>query len=524
MSFTKKLLWGAAPLLLLFACHEGHQSEMKATTTDNIEALVVNPSTPSPKDNTEEYSRIVENNFLTAKENPLSTFSIDVDRAAYSNVRRFIEQGTLPPADAVRLEEMVNYFDYDYQQPKNNDPVAVYTEMSSCPWNSKHRLIHIGLKGKEIATENLPAANLVFLIDVSGSMEEQNKLPLVKASLKLLTDQLRDKDRVAIVTYAGAAGVALESTSGSKKEKIKDAIDNLDAGGGTAGAEGILQACRIAHENFISNGGNNRVILATDGDFNIGVSSDDELVSLIEKERKSNIFLTVLGFGMGNYKDSKMQQMADKGNGNHAYIDNMNEARKTLVNEFGSSLFTIAKDVKLQVEFNPAKVNAYRLIGYEKRMLAKEDFNNDEKDAGEMGSGHTVTALYEVIPFGVKDGFANVDDLKYQHQPKAKMTTGLTDEIMTVKIRYKTPEGNISRLIVQPVTDENKSIENTSANFRFSASVAEFGLLLRNSQFKQNSDYKNVISLAENAKGDDKNGYRAEFINLVKTASSLDKN
>jgi Ca-activated chloride channel family protein len=521
MSFKKKLLWGAAPLLLLFACHEGQQQNNR---TEDL-AMTVEKISPLPvADNTEEYSKIAENNFLTAKENPLSTFSIDVDRAAYSNVRRFIEQGTLPPADAVRLEEMVNYFDYDYQQPKNDDPVAVYTEMSSCPWNNKHRLIHIGLKGKEISTENLPAANLVFLIDVSGSMQDQNKLPLVKASLKLLTDQLRDKDRVAIVTYAGEAGVALESTPGSKKEKIKDAIDKLDAGGSTAGAEGILQAYKIAHENFIGNGGNNRVILATDGDFNVGVSSDDELVSLIEKERKSNIFLTVLGFGMGNYKDSKMQQLADKGNGNHAYIDNMNEARKTLVNEFGSNLFTIAKDVKLQVEFNPAKVNAYRLIGYENRMLAKEDFNNDEKDAGEMGSGHTVTALYEVIPFGVKDGFANVDNLKYQDEPKAKMKTDLTNEIMTVKIRYKTPEGNISKLITQAVKDENKSIENTSANFRFSASVAEFGLLLRNSQFKQNSDYKNVIALAENAKGDDKNGYRAEFINLVKTASSLDKN
>lgn len=520
MPSTKKLFWGAAPLLLLLACRQMNNREQKEVAS-TMDALIV---LPAPADNTEEYSTIVENNFLPAKQNPLSTFSIDVDRASYSNVRRFIEQGTLPPADAVRLEEMVNYFDYDYQQPDNEDPVAVYTEMSACPWNNKHRLIHIGLKGKEIPVDNLPAANLVFLVDVSGSMQEQNKLPLVKASLKLLTDQLRDKDRVAIVTYAGAAGIALESTAGSKKEKIKEAIDKLDAGGGTAGAAGILQAYKIAHENFMGNGGNNRVILATDGDFNVGVSSDEALVSLIEKERKSNIFLTVLGFGTGNYKDFKMQQLADKGNGNHAYIDNMNEARKMLVKEFGSSLFTIAKDVKLQIEFNPKKVNAYRLIGYENRMLQKEDFNNDEKDAGEMGSGHTVTALYEIIPFGVKDGFADVDALKYQHEPKTKMTTDLTNEIMTIKLRYKKPESNISKLITRAILDENKSIENTSDNFRFSASVAEFGLLLRNSQYKENSDYKHVIALAENAKGDDKEGYRAEFINLVKTASSLDKN
>ena len=364
--------------------------------------------------NTEEYDNIIENKFLTATENPLSTFSIDVDEASYSNIRRYLQSGSLPPNGAVRIEEMINYFDYNYLKPLNDDPFTINTEMADCPWNEKHKLVHIGLQGKEIPTENLPAANLVFLIDVSGSMESENKLPLVKASLGMLVDQLRADDKVAIAVYAGNAGLVLPSVSGANKTKIKEAIANLEAGGSTAGGDGIKLAYKVAKENFIK-GGNNRIILATDGDFNVGVSSDDELVRLIEEERKSGVFLSVLGYGIGNYKDSKMQQLADKGNGNHSYIDNINEARKVLVSEFGSTLFTIAKDVKIQIEFNPAKVQAYRLIGYENRMLAAEDFNNDAKDAGELGSGHTVTALYEVIPVGVKNDFLpSIDSLKYQ--------------------------------------------------------------------------------------------------------------
>jgi Ca-activated chloride channel homolog len=383
--------------------------------------------------------------------------------------------------------------------------------------------VHIGLQGKEIPVDNLPASNMVFLVDVSGSMDEPNKLPLVQASMNMLVDQLREKDKVAIVVYAGSAGLVLPSTSGVNKIKIKEAIDNLEAGGSTAGGEGIKLAYKIAGENFIKNG-NNRIILATDGDFNVGPSSDDELVRMVEKERKSGVFLSVLGYGMGNYKDNKMQQLADKGNGNHSYIDNINEARKVLVSEFGSTLFTIAKDVKIQIEFNPAKVQAYRLVGYENRMLASEDFNDDAKDAGELGSGHTVTALYEVIPVGVKDDFTkSVDPLKYQSNDK-KVVSSNTNEMMTIKLRYKKPDEDISKLITHSVIDNHTEMVNTSDNFRFSAAVAEFGLLLRSSEYKQQSTYNQVISLAKSAKGNDDNGYRAEFIKLVQAATSLAKN
>ena len=470
--------------------------------------------------NTEDYDHIVENKFLAATQNPLSTFSIDVDEAAYSNVRRYINNGSKPPAGAVRIEEMINYFDYTYPQPQNDEPFSVNTELSECPWSPQHRLVHIGLQGQEIEVQNLPDANIVFLIDVSGSMEDANKLPLVKSSMKLLTDQLRPDDKVTIVVYAGNAGLVLPATSGSNKTAIKEAIDRLEAGGSTAGGEGIQLAYKVARENFIK-GGNNRIILATDGDFNIGASSDDELVSMIEKERQSGIFLSVLGYGMGNYKDNKMQQLADKGNGNHSYIDNINEARKVLVTEFGSTLFTIARDVKIQIEFNPAKVQAYRLIGYENRVMAAEDFNDDKKDAGELGSGHTVTALYEVIPTGVKSEFiGKVDELKYQ-PAKSTMAISGGDEIMTIKLRYKKPDGDVSKLIVHPVTDSHTALANTSENFRFSAAVASFGMLLRNSEFKQHASYQQVVELAKGAKGTDENGYRQEFINLVKSAGSL---
>ncbi|HSU27736.1 MAG TPA: von Willebrand factor type A domain-containing protein, partial [Chitinophagaceae bacterium] len=475
------------------------------------------------KFNTEGYDHITENRFLKVSDNPLSTFSIDVDAASYSNMRRFINQGQLPPAGAVRIEEMINYFHYEYPQPVEEDPFSITTEISDAPWNKDHKLVLIGLQGKKISTEKLPASNIVFLIDVSGSMDDPMKLPLVKSSMKMLVDQLREQDRVAMVVYAGAAGLVLSPTSGSEKTKIKDAIDRLGAGGSTAGGEGIKLAYKTAKQHFIK-GGNNRVILCTDGDFNVGASSDDEMETLIEKERESGVFLTVLGYGMGNYKDSKMQKLADKGNGNHAYIDGLSEAKKVLVNEFGGTLFTIAKDVKLQVEFNPLKVHGYRLIGYENRMLNKEDFNNDKKDAGDLGSGHTVTALYEVIPVGVKSKFLeSVDKLKYQSTIEPLSETSYGDEIMTVKFRYKKPDEDISKLIEHPVVENHGILAATSDNFRFAASVAEFGMLLRNSEFKSKSNFENVLQLARKARGKDDEGYRAEFVRLVESASSLVK-
>jgi len=474
--------------------------------------------------NTEGYDNITENTFLKTTDNPLSTFSIDVDAASYSNVRRMLKDSKLPPAGAVRIEEMINYFQYDYPQPANEDPFSFTTEMSGCPWNEDHKLVLIGMQGKKIPVEKLPASNLVFLIDVSGSMYDENKLPLVKSSLKLLTDQLREQDKVSIVVYAGAAGLVLPPTSGSNKTKIKDAIEQLSAGGSTAGGEGIMLAYKTAAANF-NKDGNNRVILCTDGDFNVGMSSDDEMERLIEQERNTGIFLTVLGYGTGNYQDSKMQKLADKGNGNHAYIDGITEAKKVLVNEFGGTLFTIAKDVKLQVEFNPAKVQGYRLIGYENRMLSKEDFNNDKKDAGDLGSGHTVTALYEIIPVGVESEFLkDVDKLKYQDNQKAFSLTSFSNEIMTIKFRFKTPGGSVSRLIEHPVYDSHVAIKKTSGNFRFAAAVAEFGMLLRNSEFKSSATYDNVLSIARNAVEADKDGYRKEFLTLVEEARSLQNN
>ncbi|MCU0322396.1 MAG: VWA domain-containing protein, partial [Chitinophagaceae bacterium] len=458
---------------MLMSCHNYTTKNLSELHIDAISTKISQDSaTIVQQQNTEEYNNIIENEFVSSIKQPLSTFSIDVDEASYSNVRRFIQSGQLPPKNAVRIEEMINYFDYSYPQPINNEPFSVNTEIATCPWNTNHKLVHIGLQGKKIAKENLPPSNLVFLIDVSGSMEEANKLPLVQSSLKMLTEELRDQDKVSIVVYAGNAGLVLPSTSGSNKLKIKTAIDKLNAAGSTAGGEGIQLAYKVALENFKSKG-NNRVILCTDGDFNVGLSNEQELVALIEKERKNGIFLTVLGYGMGNYKDNKMQQLADKGNGNHAYIDNMNEARKVLINEFGSTLFTIAKDVKLQVEFNPTHVQAYRLIGYENRMLAAEDFNDNQKDAGELGAGHTVTALYEIIPVGVESEFFQVDPLKY-HTIKIDHSASKSKELMTVKFRYKKPDADISQLIVHPLIDNQLPLENTSDNFRWSASVAAF--------------------------------------------------
>lgn len=467
-----------------------------------------------PDWNTEEYDAVNENIFHGVWQKPLSTFSIDVDAASYSNVRRFINNGQRPPKDAVRIEEMINYFNYDYQQPKGSHPFSIYTEVGFAPWNQKHQLVHIGLQGKKIPTENLPASNLVFLIDVSGSMGQPNKLPLLKASFKLLVEQLRPQDRVAIVVYAGAAGLVLPSTSGACKEQIIETLDRLEAGGSTAGGAGIRLAYKVAKENFQQNG-NNRVIIATDGDFNVGESSNAGMERLIEEKREDGIFLTVLGYGMGNYKDSKMEILADKGNGNYAYIDNLLEAQKVLVNEFGGTLFTIAKDVKLQVELNPAKVQAYRLIGYENRVLKDEDFNNDKKDAGDLGSGHTVTALYEIIPTGVNSNFYKVDDLRYQ----SRKPTGesRSNELMTIKFRYKDPAQETSQLIVHAVNENAKPNANLTNNFTWSAAVASFGMILRESEFVGDFDLGDVLRLAEAAKGQDKEGYRLEFVNLVRS-------
>lgn len=471
--------------------------------------------------NREEYSHNAENRFKSPVKDPLSTFSIDVDAASYSNIRRFINQGEMPPKDAVRIEEMINYFNYNYPKPTENDPVRITTEVGICPWNKTHRLVQIGLKAREIESKNLPASNFVFLIDVSGSMFGPTRLELVKSSLRLLVNNLREKDRVAIVTYCGDARVALPSTPGNEKQKIKDALETLTAGGSTAGGAGIKEAYRIAQKNFIAQG-NNRIILCTDGDFNVGASSETELENLIESKRKSGIFLTVLGYGMGNYKDNKMQILAQKGNGNHAYIDNIQEANKVLVNEFGSTMYAVAKDVKLQVEFNPAKVQSYRLVGYETRILNNEDFNDDTKDAGEIGAGHTVTALYEIIPTGISGNIpGSIDPLKYQTETNINTQTSNSSELLTVKLRYKTPEEEKSKKIEKSVTDMGK--DNVSPDFRFASAVAMFAQLLKDSDFKGEATYDKVIETANKGLSFDPEGYRAEFVRLVQSAKGLNK-
>lgn len=471
--------------------------------------------------NREEYNHNAENRFKSPVKDPLSTFSIDVDAASYSNIRRFINQGEMPPKDAVRIEEMINYFNYNYPEPTGNDPVRITTEVGICPWNKTHRLVQIGLKARKIESKNLPASNFVFLIDVSGSMFGPTRLELVKSSLRLLVNNLREKDRVAIVTYCGDARVALPSTPGNEKQKIKDALETLTAGGSTAGGAGIKEAYRIAQKNFIAQG-NNRIILCTDGDFNVGASSETELENLIESKRKSGIFLTVLGYGMGNYKDNKMQILAQKGNGNHAYIDNIQEANKVLVNEFGSTMYAVAKDVKLQVEFNPAKVQSYRLVGYETRILNDEDFNDDTKDAGEMGAGHTVTALYEIIPTGISGNIpGSIDPLKYQTETNMNTQTSNSSELLTVKLRYKTPEEEKSKKIEKSVTDTDK--DNVSPDFRFASAVAMFAQLLKDSDFKGEATYDKVIETANKGLSFDPEGYRAEFVRLVQSAKGLNK-
>jgi Ca-activated chloride channel family protein len=475
------------------------------------------------------YDKVEENPFLPAATNPLSTFSIDVDTASYSNVRRFINSGSLPPKDAVRVEEMINYFSYDYREPEGDKPFSIDLDSTACPWEPSHRLLRIGLKGREVANEKRPASNLVFLLDVSGSMMPVERLPLVKQAMRLLVDKLGEKDRVAIVVYAGGSGLALGSTSGNEKEKILRALEELKAGGSTNGADGIELAYKVAADNFI-NGGVNRVILATDGDFNIGVTNQGDLIRLIEQKAKTGVFLSVLGVGTDNLKDSTMQKLADKGNGNYAYLDSVDEARKVLVKQINGTLMTIAKDVKIQVEFNPARVASYRLIGYEKRMLRKEDFNNDKVDAGEIGAGHTVTALYEVVPAGTgaADPAASVpvDPLKYQTPNSAVAAANPADskaspEMVTVKLRHKKPDGETSELTERSFVDNGSKFENAAPDLKFAAAVAEFGMLLRDSPYKGKGSFGAIIEWAQEGKGRDTAGYRAGFIELARKTQEL---
>jgi len=471
---------------------------------------------PYPAENRESYATIQENGYHDARRDPLSTFSIDVDPASYANVRRFLNNGQLPPPDAVRVEEMINYFHYDYPQPTAEEPFSVTMELAACPWNPQHQLVQVALQGRTVETQNLPPANLVFLVDVSGSMSSANKLPLVQAGLRELVRQLRPQDRVALVAYAGAAGLVLPPTPGNQPEKILAAIDNLSAGGSTAGGAGLRLAYRVARENF-NQAGNNRVVLATDGDFNVGERSDRAMEQLITEERESGVFLTVLGVGEGNLQDHKMELLADKGSGNYAYLDNLPEAHRVLVRQFGGTLFTIAKDVKLQLEFNPARVQQYRLVGYENRLLAAEDFNNDRKDAGELGAGHTVTALYEVVPVGAPPV---VDKLKYQASPTPAAPAAAA-ELLTVKLRYKEPQGSTSRLLTRTLGGPVRPLAQASENLRFAAAVAQFGMLLRQSDYRGAATYVEVARQAEAARGRDADGYRAEFIRLVRAAAGL---
>ncbi|MGH7502012.1 MAG: vWA domain-containing protein [Longimicrobiales bacterium] len=481
-----------------------------------------------PGFNTESYGYFVENTFLSPDSDPLSTFSIDVDRASYANVRRFIEQGSRPPMDAVRIEELINYFPYAYDEPRNGQPFAVTTELARAPWEPRHYLLRIGLQAERIATESLPPSNLVLLIDVSGSMQSSDKLPLLKQALGLLVDALREDDRVAMVVYAGAAGLVLPSTSGDRKDVIMHAIHALEAGGSTAGGEGLRLAYRIARENFRA-GGNNRVILATDGDFNVGESSDAAMIRLIEEERGDGIFLTVLGFGTGNLKDSKMEAIADRGNGNYAYIDGLPEARKVLVHEMGGTLLAVAKDVKLQVEFNPAHVQAYRLIGYENRLLAVQDFNDDRKDAGELGAGHTITALYEIVPAGLESNamIRGVDSLRYS-RPAARANAENAvsrnagpqgaNELGFVKLRYKTPSGEISQLMSQAIANR---VAEPTIDLTFASAVASFGMILRESEHRGSATLDQVLALAHAGMGEDEGGYRGGFVRIVERYRDL---
>ncbi len=528
--FTVKFFVGILVLssLIFTACDPGTSSNTNSyskesqpnyasNATANTNTGYAVPEDRSDVSSSERYAEITENPFLETKRAPLSTFSIDVDTASYTNTRRYLNDGMLPPKDAVRIEEFINYFEYDYPQPVGNIPFSVNTEVATAPWKPNHKLVQIGLQGRNVSFDNLPPSNLVFLIDVSGSMNDADKLPLLKDAFKVLVNQLKPSDRVAIAVYAGSTGLVLPSTPASSKREILDSLERLQAGGSTNGGEGIKLAYTVALNNFIQ-GGNNRVILATDGDFNVGLSGDDELVRLIEEKRRSGVFLSVLGFGTGNLNDSMMEKLANKGNGNYSYIDSQEEARKALGQQIAGTLYTIAKDVKIQVEFNPALVAGYRLIGYENRLLADRDFNDDKKDAGEIGAGHSVTALYEIVPAGQmveNDGI----ELKYsKYEPS---DTKFGNELLTVKLRYKEPDSDQSKLITTGVLDSNKTAENASDNLKFASAVAQFGMLLRDSRYKGNANFENVYALAANARGNDLNNYRGEFIGLVEKAKRL---
>ena len=501
-------------------------SKMSPTTADGMTANSNMSSSPmatpggfdEEKSTGESYAEITENPFLETFRAPLSTFSIDVDTASYANVRRFLNDGMRPPKDSVRIEELINYFEYDYPQPIGNVPFSVNTEVATPPWNQKHKIVRIGLQGKKVSLDNVPPSNLVFLLDVSGSMNAPDKLPLLKEGLRIMVNQLKPSDRVAIAVYAGSSGLVLPSTPVSQKGEILAALDNLQAGGSTNGGEGIKLAYTVALNNFIQ-GGNNRVILATDGDFNVGLSGDEELVRMIEEKRKSGVFLSLFGFGKGNLNDSMMEKLSNAGNGNYAYIDSREEARKALGQQVAGTLYTIAKDVKIQVEFNPALVAGYRLIGYENRMLADKDFNDDRKDAGEIGAGHSVTALYEIVPAGQKVENPGVDELKYSQIEKSD--TKFSNELLTVKLRYKQPDGDKSELLTMGVLDKNATIETASDNLKFAVAVAEFGLLLRDSRYKADANFGSVYNLANSALGSDLKNYRGEFVELVRKAQNF---
>jgi Ca-activated chloride channel family protein len=478
------------------------------------------PNGLNPLD-TEEYDLIRDNPFRKVADHPLSTFSIDVDTASYANIRRMLNQGTLPPPDAVRIEEMINYFQYDYAEPDDEHPFAAHLAITTSPWSKDHQLVRIGIKARELSMESRPAMNLVFLLDVSGSMNHPNKLPLVKRAMKMLVQHLDERDRIAIVVYAGASGLVLPSTACDNDQAILDALDRLEAGGSTNGGAGIELAYATALKHMVQNGVN-RVILCTDGDFNVGTVQTGDLVRLVEQKAKDGIFLSVLGFGMGNYKDATLEQLADKGNGNYAYIDTFNEARKVLVDQLTGTLVTVAKDVKIQVEFNPAHVAGYRLIGYENRMLNKEDFNDDTKDAGEIGAGHTVTALYEIVPVGkTVNTTPGVDPLRYQAGQTSTPAETLADEILTVKLRYKAPDGDTSTPLAFPLKGWPVPFEKADDDIRFASAVAAFGLLLRDSPHKGDATYERILEIASKATGKDRFGYRREFIELVRNAQAL---
>ncbi len=509
----------------------GYGVQKKSMVTVAVSAVALAGRVPQSRnyslvEDKEDYAIISGNKYLDPKQSPLSTFSVDVDNASYSNIRRFINNGQLPPHDAVRIEEMINYFNYDYEGPKDEKPFAVYHELAKCPWNKNHNLLQVALQGKRIEKANLPPSNLVFLIDVSGSMNATNKLPLLKSALKMLVNELREEDKVSIVVYAGAAGVVLEPTGGDNKSAIVEALDKLSAGGSTAGGEGLKMAYKLANENFLKDG-NNRIILATDGDFNVGISSNLEMERLIEAEREKGVYITVAGFGVGNYKDSKMEIIADKGNGNYFYIDSFMEAKKALVEEFGGTLYTIAKDVKFQLEFNPQHIAAYRLIGYENRILNKEDFNNDKVDAGEIGSGHSVTALYEIIPIGaddIADFLPGTDPLKYQENSSVKIKSGKTNysnELLTVKLRYKLPDENKSKLITVPILNKVKELKDASNIFSFVSGVAAWGMKLRGEYYVNEFEYDDIVDWIKKSNWNDEQGYSYEMIRLINSSNHL---